>query len=62
MTRVHMTEDQFNAFWAIVSAIVLIPSMALWVKHHLERPSQREMWKLVDQQGRRRDREDRNGR
>jgi hypothetical protein len=54
-----MTSDEFNAFWAIMSAIVLIPSMCLWIKRRLETESPRDAWRRADQRGRQQAREER---
>jgi hypothetical protein len=59
MSRHHLTQDEFNAFWAMIGAIVLIPSFIIWMLHHLERDSQREMWRQADIRGRRAEREER---
>jgi hypothetical protein len=54
-----MTQDEWEAFWAIVGAIVLIPSMCLWIRRRLETESPREAWRRADQRGRQRAREER---
>jgi hypothetical protein len=62
MSRHHMTQDEFNAFWAIVSAIVLIPAAAMWARRQLMRQSAREERIAADIRGRRMDREARRDR
>lgn len=57
MSRHHMTEDEFNAFWAIVGAIVLIPSFVAWGLRRLHNESVRESRIAADIRGRRMDRE-----
>jgi hypothetical protein len=61
--RHHLTQDEFNAFWAIMSAIVLIPSFCMWAKRRLETERPRDAWRRADQRGRMQAREERrNGR
>jgi hypothetical protein len=57
-----MTADEFNAFWAMIGAIILIPSAILWMLRELDRESARESRRQADIRGRRADREARNGR
>ena len=53
-----MTADEFNAFWAMIGAIVLIPSFIIWMLRRLEHESQREEWRQADIRGRRAQREE----
>jgi flagellar biogenesis protein FliO len=62
MSRHHMTADEFNAFWAMIGAIVLIPSFIIWMLRHLDSQSAKESRRQADIRGRRIDREQRNGR
>jgi hypothetical protein len=58
-----MTADEFNAFWAMVGAIVLIPSAVMWMRKRLDTQSVRDRWREVDRIARNRAREERsNGR
>jgi hypothetical protein len=62
MSAHHMTQDEFNAFWAIVGAIVLIPAAALWGRKRLRDQSAKDARIEADIRGRLMDREARNGR
>lgn len=59
MPRHHMTQDEFNAFWAMIGAIVLIPSFIIWMLRRLDAESARESRRQADIRGRREAREQR---
>jgi hypothetical protein len=52
MSRHHLTPDEFNVFWAMIGAVVLIPAFIMWMLRRLERESQRESWRQADIRGR----------
>jgi flagellar biogenesis protein FliO len=62
MSRHQMTQDEFNAFWAMIGAVVLIPAAVMWMLRRLEQTSARERRRQADIRGRLIDREHRNGR
>ena len=63
MSRHVMTQDEFNAFWAIVGAIVLIPAACMWMRRRLDTQSVKDRWREVDRIARNQARQERsNGR
>jgi hypothetical protein len=57
-----MTSDEFNVFWAMIGAVVIIPAAVAAMLRHLDRTSARESRRQADIRGRLIDREHRNGR
>jgi hypothetical protein len=59
MSRHIITDDEFNALWAIISAVILIPTAFIALFTWLARQGQRRAWRDADIRGRRIDREGR---